>query len=230
MKVNGTALYSQAIIPAPDIPECDLVIAHEDEVIRSGLEALVADSPLAGDAVSCSHWAQVSTLLSDSTDQTILVISHQMVRNNRRRMAALRESRGKTLLVLKGVDGQEIADAVELDPKGFLIEGSISAAGLLEAVRELRSDRLPVPPDLIRELLSAIQRPSRRGAVGANVLTPREMETLKLLAKGYRNKQIANVLGIGINGAKRHVSNVLAKLNCPNRTLAAAEAVRLQII
>jgi DNA-binding CsgD family transcriptional regulator len=37
-------------------------------------------------------------------------------------------------------------------------------------------------------------------------------------------------LGIGINGAKRHVANVLAKLNCPNRTLAATEAVRMGVI
>ena len=55
-------------------------------------------------------------------------------------------------------------------------------------------------------------------------MTPRESETLNLLSKGLSNKQIARSLHISQHGAKRHVANVIAKLNCPNRTLAVALA------
>ena len=51
-------------------------------------------------------------------------------------------------------------------------------------------------------------------------------QALVLLAKGMSNKQIARRLNISEHGAKRHVANVLAKLNCPNRTLAVALALR----
>lgn len=57
------------------------------------------------------------------------------------------------------------------------------------------------------------------------MLTPRERQALKLLADGLSNKQIARRLGISEHGAKRHVGNVLAKLNCPNRTVAVTVAL-----
>ncbi|MCI4066752.1 LuxR C-terminal-related transcriptional regulator [Micromonospora sp. R77] len=57
------------------------------------------------------------------------------------------------------------------------------------------------------------------------MLTPRERQALKLLAEGLSNKQIARRLGISEHGAKRHVGNVLAKLNCPNRTVAVTVAL-----
>jgi DNA-binding NarL/FixJ family response regulator len=57
-------------------------------------------------------------------------------------------------------------------------------------------------------------------------LTPREQAALALLVQGLSNKQIARRLTISEHGAKRHVANLLAKLNCPNRTMAAVVAVR----
>ncbi|MGI5287809.1 response regulator transcription factor [Nonomuraea polychroma] len=56
-----------------------------------------------------------------------------------------------------------------------------------------------------------------------DVLTPRERQVLELLVEGMSNKQIA--LRISQHGVKRLVSNVLAKLNCPNRTMAVRTAI-----
>jgi DNA-binding NarL/FixJ family response regulator len=92
------------------------------------------------------------------------------------------------------------------------------------------SGQVPMAPQVASEMLAELRNPNRISVLGLNQLTPREQETLSLLVEGRSNKQIANRLGISINGAKRHVANVLAKLNCPNRTLAAAEAVRLGVI
>ncbi|MFD0626787.1 response regulator transcription factor [Streptomyces sanglieri] len=55
---------------------------------------------------------------------------------------------------------------------------------------------------------------------------PREQQVLALLAQGFSNKQIARRIGISEHGAKRHVTNLLAKLNSPNRTLAVALALQ----
>jgi DNA-binding CsgD family transcriptional regulator len=56
-------------------------------------------------------------------------------------------------------------------------------------------------------------------------LTPRERQVLDLLVEGFSDKQIAHRLRISQHGVKRLVSNVLAKLNCPNRTQAVAVAL-----
>ena len=88
-----------------------------------------------------------------------------------------------------------------------------------------------LPAPLARWMLQRLRagdsdkRPSR-----AYLLTPREHQTLCLLAQGMSNKQIASALHISQHGAKRHVANVIAKLNCPNRTLAVVLALREGII
>src|SRR5437868_6258491 len=72
-------------------------------------------------------------------------------------------------------------------------------------------------------------RPAHPGGSGRRDveirLTPREHEVLSLLTEGLGNKQIARAIGISEHGVKRHVTNLLAKLNCPNHTLAVARAL-----
>ncbi|MEU6670243.1 LuxR C-terminal-related transcriptional regulator [Streptomyces sp. NPDC046727] len=60
-------------------------------------------------------------------------------------------------------------------------------------------------------------------------VTEREREVLRLLAQAQSNQQIARCLGISIHGVKRHVSNLLLKFDCSNRTELALAASQLQI-
>ncbi|MFE4519574.1 response regulator transcription factor, partial [Kitasatospora sp. NPDC056783] len=66
--------------------------------------------------------------------------------------------------------------------------------------------------------------PQPAGAEGP-ALTARELEVLHLVAQGLSNKQVSRELQISEHGVKRHVGNVLTKLNCPNRTLAVVRAL-----
>ena len=58
-------------------------------------------------------------------------------------------------------------------------------------------------------------------------LTPREAEVLRLIARGYTNREIAETLVISVKTAGVHVSNILRKLDAPNRLEAAAIAHRI---
>jgi two-component system nitrate/nitrite response regulator NarL len=62
------------------------------------------------------------------------------------------------------------------------------------------------------------------------VLTQRELQVLALLVKGYSNRQIAPRVALSEHGVKRHVANILAKLNCANRVQAAAFALKQGIL
>ncbi len=73
----------------------------------------------------------------------------------------------------------------------------------------------------IAELRSSVVRPSLPGG-----LTPREVDVLVLLAQGKTNKEIAAELFIAERTASNHVSNILARIKCGNRTEAAAFAHR----
>lgn len=61
-------------------------------------------------------------------------------------------------------------------------------------------------------------------------LTDRERAVLALLVHGHGNQQIASQMGISIHGAKRHVSNLLVKFDCRNRTEMALAAIKLGVV
>ncbi|HEX9336158.1 MAG TPA: response regulator transcription factor [Pseudonocardiaceae bacterium] len=227
-------IRSGRTIAEPRVPNgsanLTVAVAHHDELIRAGLEALVVKLSPVRAVTSCQDWPDLNGLLSTDAVPDVLIIAHRLVRRNDERMATIKSSAVRALLLLEDADNAEIAEAACLDPGGFLVERGLTTSILLTALRQTTSGQVSMAPQVTNEMLAELQNPNRLSVLGLNQLTPRERQTLKLLVEGFSNKQIAHRLGIGINGAKRHVANVLAKLNCPNRTIAATEAVRLGVI
>ncbi|WP_244188939.1 response regulator transcription factor [Streptomyces yokosukanensis] len=118
----------------------------------------------------------------------------------------------------------------DLPSDGFLSLTDLSKDALASAVERTLAGEVPMPPKLARELLSMhrIQLPQAKARV--TTLTPRENETLQLMASGMSNKQIARALTISTHGAKRLVGSVLAKFDAPNRTAAVVSAVNAGLV
>ncbi|MCM1969372.1 MULTISPECIES: LuxR C-terminal-related transcriptional regulator [unclassified Streptomyces] len=98
-------------------------------------------------------------------------------------------------------------------------------AELDEVLTPHRRGTVAVSPEALRQVVrlasAAPESESRRPK-----LTERETETLWGVAQGMSNRQIARAMGISEHGAKRHLANVMGKLNCQNRTSAVAVALR----
>jgi DNA-binding NarL/FixJ family response regulator len=139
--------------------------------------------------------------------------------------AAARQHGTKLLLVLS--DGQEeVLDlAVGVPCNGFLIQDELTVEALDLAFFRLAKGDIPMPALLADRLLRRARAGELRARSRGDVLTPRERQVLELLVEGMSNKQIALRLRISQHGVKRLVSNVLAKLNCPNRTMAVRTAI-----
>ncbi|MEW2434488.1 response regulator transcription factor [Streptomyces caniferus] len=131
----------------------------------------------------------------------------------------------RILLLLPDTEDATIGQAGILPGASLLISGDLSTKTLTESLAATAAGETYIPAALTHTLLRRAGHGEVR-AGGAPRLTPRERETLVLLVDGYSNKQIARRLRISEHGAKRLVANILAKLNCPNRTLAAARALR----
>jgi DNA-binding NarL/FixJ family response regulator len=86
--------------------------------------------------------------------------------------------------------------------------------------------RLGAAPDVAR-LDALIAAKPRRGPGG---LTPRELQVLRLVAAGWSNRAIAEQLVLSERTVDRHVSNILAKLDVPSRTAAAAHAYAQNLV
>jgi DNA-binding NarL/FixJ family response regulator len=130
------------------------------------------------------------------------------------------------LAVLPAADlDRAVVLAAALGADGYLLDVDLTVPALADALAKLAAGAVPMSPALVRRMMSRIRTgapaPPRRPA-----LTPRETQTLTLLAEGLSNKQIARRLDITLHGVKRHVASVLVKLDSPNRTLAVATALR----
>jgi len=112
--------------------------------------------------------------------------------------------------------------AVRAGAHGFLHK-EISPEGLVRALRGAMRGEAPLSRDLASLMIDALHGLDERSQARdrASVLSTREREVLDLLAQGARNKQIAATLVISEFTVKRHVQNILQKLELPSRRAAA---------
>jgi two-component system, NarL family, nitrate/nitrite response regulator NarL len=117
---------------------------------------------------------------------------------------------------------ETVLSAVRSGAHGYLHK-EISPEGLVRALRGAVQGEAPLSRDLASLMISALHGldAQTRARDRATVLSSREREVLDLIAQGARNKQIATTLVISEFTVKRHVQNILQKLELPSRRAAA---------
>jgi two-component system NarL family response regulator len=136
-------------------------------------------------------------------------------------VAIRREDPDARVLVLTTFDGDaDIQRALEAGARGYLLK-NMRRGTLIEAVRAVAAGQRYLPPATAARLVEGME--SER-------LTARELDVLKLLAQGHRNREIADSLGLAEPTVKIHVNNLLRKLQVKDRTEATMVALRRGII
>ena len=136
------------------------------------------------------------------------------------------------MLTVSALD-RDLTETARAGAVGFLSKG-LSARAMVRALRDFyREGALPMSPvmaskllahlrESIDELSAARTADSRVDELTGSVLTPREREVLELIASGARDREIAERLVLTESTVKKHVQNILRKLDARNRTEAAA--------
>jgi DNA-binding NarL/FixJ family response regulator len=121
------------------------------------------------------------------------------------------------------LEGQDVLAAIRAGAAGYLSK-QISPAGLVNALRKFRKGEAPLSRGLTLRMIEGIHALEAWQRVEAKlaVLSRRESEVLRLIAAGLTNKQIAEKLVLSPATVKRHVQNLLGKLELPSRRAAAA--------
>jgi DNA-binding NarL/FixJ family response regulator len=125
-------------------------------------------------------------------------------------------------------DASAVSTALESGACGFLAKDT-PVDGVVAAVRAAAQGAAWLSPRAAEIVLGQLRRDdAEEGSVIAPVkeLSDRELDVLRLIARGMENSEIAESLNISRRTAKNHVSNILAKLGVPSRVQAAIYAVR----
>lgn len=126
---------------------------------------------------------------------------------------ACRAHRDTKFAIMSGAASPKVAsDAIKIGAQGFFPK-SAGAVALLGAIRQMLDGETFLPDDY--------RVAEQGGTASYRGLSPREMETLGHLAQGLSNKEIAREMDLREVTVKLHVKNILAKLDCGNRTQAA---------
>ncbi|HEV8394218.1 MAG TPA: response regulator transcription factor [Vicinamibacterales bacterium] len=125
------------------------------------------------------------------------------------------------IIVLTMYKGDEdIHRAMDAGARTYLLKDTL-ADDLPRIVREVHAGRRMLPPDVLARLEERAAAPT---------LTPREIEVIRLVAAGRRDKEIAVALSISSQTARVHMKNIFAKLGVSDRTEAMSVAIRRGII
>jgi NarL family two-component system response regulator LiaR len=116
-----------------------------------------------------------------------------------------------------------IFPALQAGAISYLLK-DVKASELVDAIRRAARGEATLHPRIAARVIKTFRSLDPEEATPFITLTEREMEVLKLIAKGYSNERIADQLVISIGTVKGHVSNILSKLHLVDRTQAAAYA------
>jgi DNA-binding NarL/FixJ family response regulator len=115
-----------------------------------------------------------------------------------------------------------VVNAVKAGAIGYLLKDT-QAAELRRAIKAAAAGQVQLSPQAAARLMREVRTPEPDAP---QALTERELDVLKLLARGLANKEIAAALVIGEKTVKTHVSNILLKLGVQSRTQAALYAAQ----
>jgi DNA-binding NarL/FixJ family response regulator len=198
-----------------------VVIADDHQVVREGLQMILADSDGEIVVVGEASDGEEAVRLATAIKPDVVLMDLSMPRmDGLEATRRLREAGvpSRVLILTSFADGEGVRDAVRAGVMGYLMKDVLKAE-LLTAIR-LAADGVPtLHPRAQQHLMRGIAEPETPSPFGA--LTPRERDVLALIAQGESNKRIAAALNLSIGTVKGYVSAIFEKLGVEDRTQAA---------
>jgi DNA-binding NarL/FixJ family response regulator len=219
---------------APDLHVIRIVLVEPSALLGLGLREVLdgeADMEVVAEVRSADEALAVAE--ARSPDVIVLDVEMKEPSTNSATHRLAQEAPESGIVVLgREDDDASILEAIEIGAMGHV--PAIAKPGELVAViRQVADGEDPLRdevigrPDLIDRLMEGFREVYRLVDEGrTNPLTPRELEVLRHVAGGMRNRQIGNLLDIGEQTVKNHLSSAMHKLGAPNRLRAVTAAVR----
>ena len=121
-------------------------------------------------------------------------------------------------------DGALIFQALQAGASGYLLKRA-TPEEILRAIQEVRQGGAPMSTAIARKVVQSFRKQGRSPRESEN-LTPREEEVLTYVARGYINKEIADLMGVGVETVRTHLKSIYDKLHVRSRTAAAMKYFR----
>ena len=196
-----------------------VLIVDDQAIVRKGICALLAeveDTQVVGEAGDGQEAVEQAEALKPDVILMDLVMPGMDGIEATRQIA---QGEGARVLVLTSFAGDDkVFPAIKAGALGYLLKDS-EPADLLQAIRQVHSGEPSLESSIARRVLQEMQHPSKHPPT-PDSLTDRELDVLRLVAKGLTNREVAEQLVVTEATVRSHVSNILGKLHLANRVQA----------
>ena len=207
--------------------EIAILLADDHNVLRQGIAQMLDDQPdmkvvaqasNGSDAVNLARTHQPDIVLLD-----INMPEMDGVEAARRITAEIPET-GVIILTMYRRDDY-VFEAIKAGANGYLLK-EVELGELLEAIRAVARGEAVLDPAMASRVLDELRQPRTNKRSSDSILTERDIEILRLVAKGLTNQEIAENLAISEKTVRNRLSFIFRHLHLKNRTQAALYAMR----
>ena len=227
------------MLPLNNSPSVRVLLVDDHPVVREGLRAVLSSEPgiaMVGEA--CSG-AEALQKVDELAPEVVLMDIQIPETNGLEVMRQIHRTHPDIAVIILTVYDSEIycIDALRSGAQGYLLKDA-SCALVAQAIRAARNGGALVEGNLLRRAIQGLAGGTRRPRSGAaqeepatgsipTDLTPRELDVLRLLARGHHNKAICDELHLAAVTVKKYVQSIIAKLGASDRTQAALMGARM---
>ncbi|MEX2543171.1 MAG: response regulator transcription factor [Trueperaceae bacterium] len=202
--------------------EIRLLLVDDHAVVRRGLQMVLSLEPDLNVVGEAGDGREALARVADLRPHVVLMDLLMPVMNGVDATRAIKRDHPEIEVVAltSVLEDRLVIDAVEAGASGYLLKET-GPEVLCAAIRAAHRGQVHLDPKARRRLVRELRTPEMRES-----LTARETETLRLVAKGLSNRDIAERLEVSEVTVKTHVSNILSKLAVQSRTQAALFALK----
>ena len=213
------------------------IIVDDHALFRRGLEMVLDGEPDIDLVGQASDGAEAVEKAAESLPDIVLMDIRMPRSNGIEACRAVKAAAPSAKIVILTISDEEedLFEAIRAGASGYLLK-DIPLDEVADTVRAVHGGQSLINPSMAGKLLTEFAALARRDdeeraqEVPAPRLTEREMQVLKLVARGMNNRDIAKELFISENTVKNHVRNILEKLQIHSRMEAVMVAVREKLI
>jgi NarL family two-component system response regulator LiaR len=203
-----------------------LLVVDDQTVVREGLVAILANYPEIEVIGQAADGNQALEIVKQAKPNVVLL---DMVMPGLDGLATIPKIReiapnARILVVTGFAESDRVYQAIKAGALGYILKDA-TREQLLLAIRDVAQGRASLQPSIAVKLIQEINHPSEL-LYTADPLTRRELETIRLIARGLSNQEIATELFVNERTIAKYVSSILDKLHLANRTQAALYALR----
>ena len=203
-----------------------ILVVDDESVVREGVVAILSYQKEFEVVAEAENGVQALELALKTKPDVILLDMVMPKQDGLATIPKLKEilPDARILVLTSFAEADRVYQTIKAGALGYLLKDS-TRVQLMQAIRDVARGQASINPSIALKVIHEIDHPSEL-MYTSEPLTPRELDTLRLIARGQSNQEIAATLTVHERTVAKYVSNILNKLHLANRTQAALYAVR----